>query len=225
MGMINTEIFNNKWCFPQTEPDNQGKTRKLGIEPNFFKDSQDCEGLKFSYSFGKGEGLYYNANPEITQAFLDALRDVLRKPEKDIITIGNTNGNRGTISLSVGRGDDLVPFVALSGEINGQRRSKKFFFPIPKGYIITRNGSPVGDLEAAERMARVFTERFQKFQDWLDESYKAKVWNPTGGGNPGRGGYNGGGGQGGNNYQGGGNNYQGGGNSQPPTTDNFDEFV
>lgn len=222
MGMINTEIFNNKWCFPQTEPDNQQKTRKLGIEPNFFKDSQDCEGLKFSYSFGKGEGLYYNANPEICQAFLDALRDVLRKTEKDIITIGNTNGNRGTINLSVGRGDDLVPFVALSGEINGQRRSKKFFFPIPKGYIITRNGQPISDLEAAERMARVFTERFQKFQDWLDESYKAKVWNPTGGGNPGRGGYNNGGG---NNYQGGGNNYQSGGNNQPPTTDNFDEFV
>lgn len=216
MGMINTELFNAKWCFPQSEPDNQGKTRKLGIEPNFFKDSQDCEGLKFSYSFGKGEGLYYNANPEICQAFLDALRDVLRKAEKDVVTIGNTAGNRGTVSLSVGRGDDLVPFVAISGEINGQRRSKKFFFPIPKGYIITRNGAPESDLASAERMCRVFTERFRKFQDWLDASYKAKVWNPTGGGNPGRGGYQ---------NQGGGYQSQGGGQSAPPSDANFDDYL
>ena len=129
MGMINTELFNSKFCFPQTEPDNQGKTRKLGIEPNFFKDSTDCEGLKFSYSFGKGEGLYYNASPEISQAILDGLRDILRKTEKDIISFGNTSGNRGQVTISVGRGDDLVPFIAISGEINGQRRSKKFFFP------------------------------------------------------------------------------------------------
>lgn len=218
MGMINTELFNNKWCYPQSEPDNQGKTRKIGIEPNFFKDSQDCEGLKFSYSFAKGEGLYYNASPEICQAFLDALRDVLRKSEKDIISIGNTSGQRGQVTLSVGRGDDLVPFVAISGEINGQRRSKKFYFPIPKNYVITRNGAPLSDLEAAERMARVFTERFVKFQDWLDASFKAKVWNPTGGGNPGRGGY-GGGNQGGG--QGGGYQSQGGA-SAPASDANFD---
>ncbi|ANZ48334.1 hypothetical protein BIZ78_gp241 [Erwinia phage vB_EamM_Caitlin] len=218
--MINTELFNNKWCFPQTEPDNQGKTRKIGIEPNFFKDSQDCEGLKFSYSFAKGEGLYYNANPEICQAFLDALRDVLRKSEKDVISFSNTSGNRGQVTLSVGRGDDLVPFVAISGEINGQRRNKKFYFPVPKNYIITRNGAPLSDLESAERMARVFTERFHKFQEWLDASYKAKVWNPTGGGNPGRGGYNNGGGQGGG-YQ----NQGGGQQSAPPSDANFDEYL
>ncbi len=219
MGMINTELFNSKFCFPQTEPDNQGKTRKLGIEPNFFKDSTDCEGLKFSYSFGKGEGLYYNASPEISQAILDGLRDILRKTEKDIISFGNTSGNRGQVTISVGRGDDLVPFIAISGEINGQRRSKKFFFPVPKNYIITRNGAPLSDLESAERMCRVFTERYHKFQEWLDASYKAKVWNPTGGGNPGRGNY-GGGGNGGGGYQ-----SQGGGQSAPPSDANFDEYL
>lgn len=211
---INTELFQHKYLFPQTEPDNQGNTRKLSIEPNFFKDSQDCEGLKFSYSFAKGEALYYNADPSITQAILDALRDVLKKPEKDIIGISNTSGNKGAVTISVGRGDDLVPFMAISGEIQGQRRSKKFFFPVPKNYTIVRNGQPIGDLEMAERMGRAFSERFEIFQRWLDESFKKKVWNPTGGGRPGNGGYN----------NGGGNN--GGGSSQPPAaTNDFDEFI
>lgn len=223
MGMINKELFQDKWCYPQTEPDNQGNTRKLGIEPNFFKDSPDCEGLKFSYSFGKGEGVYYNAGPSICQAFIDALEDVLKKNEKDVISLPFSGGNKGTISLSVGRGDDLIPFVAIGGEINGQRRTKKFFFMAPKGYGIVRNGTPVSDMETAERFARVFIRRFHKFQEWLDESYKKREWNQNGGGRPGNGGYNnnnGGGNRGGN------NGYQGGGQqSAPASTDNFDDYV
>lgn len=222
MGMINKELFQDKWCYPQTEPDNQGNTRKLGIEPNFFKDSPDCEGLKFSYSFGKGEGVYYNAGPALCQAFIDGLEDVLKKNEKDVLSFPFTGGRNGTITLSAGRGDDLIPFVALSGEINGQRRTKKFFFLAPKGYAIVRNGTPVSDLESAERFARAFIRRFRKFQDWLDESYKKREWNNTGGGRQGSGQYNRqGGGQGG-----GQRNYQNNGGGQPPaTTDDFDEFV
>lgn len=220
MAMINKELFNDKWCYPQTEPDNQGNTRKLGIEPNFFKDSPDCEGLKFSYSFGKGEGVYYNLGPTMCQVLVDALQDMLKKSEKDVLSLPFSGGNKGTITLSVGRGDDLIPFMAIGGEINGQRRTKKFFFTTPKGYGIVRNGTPVSDLENAERMCRAFIGRFHKFQEWLDDSYKKREWNQNGGGRQGSGGYN---------RQGGGNNnnYQGGGNQQsaPAATDNFDDYV
>ncbi|MGL5397248.1 MAG: hypothetical protein ACRDBQ_18525 [Shewanella sp.] len=209
----NNEILKHKWLFPQTEPDQQGNTRKLTIEPNFFKDSQDCENLKFSYSFGKGEGVYYSLDPQLMSVFIDLLADALRSKEKVSFGIGNQPKNGGAQALSVGRDDNLVPFVALSGDVNGQRKTKKFYFPLPKGYSLLRNGQPVNDLEAAERMATAFIKRFHVFQEMMEASYKKREWNnaPTGGGRMGSGGYN----------NGGGNRNQ----SAPETTENFDDFI
>lgn len=209
----NAEILKHKWLFPQTEPDQQGKTRKMTIEPNFFKDSQDCETLKVSYAFGKGEAIYYSLDPQLMSVFIDQLKEALRSKEKVSLGIGFTPRNGGQMALSVGRDDSLVPFVALSGDVNGQRKTKKFYFPIPQGYSLLRNGQPVTDLESAERMCMAFINRFSVFQDMMEQSYKKREWNgaPTGGGRMGSGGYN----------NAGGNRSQ----RTPETTENFDDFI
>ena len=218
--MINQEIFKDKWLYPQTEPDQQNRTRKLNIEPNDF--NGDVETLKFSYSFGKGEGLYFSAPITVCRTIIEALQDCLRKSEKSMLKFTNENGNKPPVSLIVGREDNLVPFIAIAGEIQGVgARQKKFYFSYPKGFRIFRDGQQVSDLELAERCARAFITNFEKFLPHLEEKYKPREVQ-QGGGSFGRGGY--GGGQGGGQRSGGG--YQQQQQSAPPaTTDSYDEFL
>ncbi|AFQ96756.1 hypothetical protein G173_gp211 [Erwinia phage phiEaH2] len=224
--MVNQNIFKEKWLYPQTEPDQQNRTRKLGIEPNDF--NGDVEGMKFNYSFAKGEGLYFSAPLTVCRDIVDTLIATLSKPEKSVIKFTNENGNKPPVSIHVGRDENLVPFMAISGEIQGAgARQKKFYFSYPKGFRVFRNGEQVSDLELAERACRAFTKNFDLFVRDLEEKYKPREFNNTGGGNFGRGGYNGGGGNGGGNR--GGNNgggYQQQQQSQPPATDSsYDDFV
>lgn len=217
--MINQEIFKDKWLYPQTEPDQQNRTRKLNIEPNDF--NGDVESMKFSYSFGKGEGLYFSAPITVCRTIIEALQDCLRKNEKSMVKFSNENGNKPPVSVIVGREDNLVPFMAIAGEIQGVgARQKKFYFSYPKGFRIFRDGQQVSDLELSERCARAFITNFELFLKNLEEKYKAREFNNTGGGNYGKGGYGGG-------NRGGNNGYQGGQQqSAPPSTnDDFDSFI
>ncbi|QVW55176.1 hypothetical protein pEaSNUABM29_00132 [Erwinia phage pEa_SNUABM_29] len=219
--MMNQEIFKDKWLYPQTEPDQQNRTRKLNIEPNDF--NGDVEGMKFSYSFGKGEGLYFSAPLTVCRTIIEALQDCLRKNEKSMLKFTNENGNKPPVSIIVGREDNLNPFIAIAGEIQGVgARQKKFYFSYPKGFRIFRDGQQVSDLELSERCARAFITNFEKFIQLLEEKYKPREFNNTGGGQYGKGGYSGGG-QGGGQRQGG---YQQQQQSQPPATnEDFDSFI
>lgn len=212
---MNLEIFKERTLFPLTEPDNQGKQRKLNIEPDEF--NGDVEGLKFNYSWGKGEGVYFSAPYGMAREIFQGLEDVLRKPEKQTLSWERNLGQKGPITVHVGRGDDLVPFMALSGDVNGSKRTKKFFFYPAKGFTIKRDGQPISDLESRERGARRFVADCELFLEWLRTVYKPRIFNQQGGGNFGKGGYNGGGG----NNNGGG---QSGGTSAPANA-NFDDFI
>lgn len=188
--MINQNIFKEKYLYPQTEPDQQDRTRKLGIEPNEF--NGDVEGMKFNYSFAKGEGLYFSAPMAVCRDIVDTLVAALAKPEKSVIKITNELGKKAPVSLHIGRDENLVPFMALSGEIqNAGARQKKFYFRYPKGFRVFRNGEQVSDLELAERAARAFVKNFELFVRDLEEKYKPRDFNNTGGGNFGGGGYGG----------------------------------
>jgi uncharacterized membrane protein YgcG len=201
---MNYEIFKERGLFPLSEPDNAGKQRKLNIEPNVF--NGDCEGLKFSYSWGKGEGVYFDAPYSMCRQIIEAFHDCLKKAEKATFSLENARGQKAPTTIHVGRGEDLVPFVAISGEVNGQKRTKKFFFYPAKGFRILRDGQPISDLEMRERGARSFITDFELFLQHLIEVYKPRDFNNAGGGSFGKGNYQGG--NGGNNYRGG----QGGGN-------------
>lgn len=232
---MNYEIFKDRTIFPLSEPDNAGKQRKLNIEPNIF--NGDCEGLKFSYSWGKGEGVYFDAPYGTCRQIFEALGDSLKKAEKGVLSFENGRGNKAPTTVHVGRGDDLVPFIALSGEVNGQKRTKKFFFYPPKGFRVLRDGQPISDLEMRERGARSFVTDSELFLEHLREVYKPRDFNNAGGGSYGKGGYGGGNGGGGNNYRGGNNNggyqggnqgggYQGGNNNrQAPPDQSFDDIM
>lgn len=221
--MNNHKCFTDKWLFPQTEKDQSGRSRKMGIEPNEFNGS--VEGLKFHFSFAKREGLYCSL--PITQAriLISELRRALSKPEKSIFTMSNGKA-KNPVTIACGRQDDLVPFMALSGDVNGQRRTKRFYFTGMDGWVMTHNGSPVSDLEAAERYAKEFADGFHAFIEWCMDVYNPRDFNNTGGGNYGSGGYNsnnGGGNNGGNN--GGGNYNNQSNNSAPQATNQFDDIL
>lgn len=180
---MNQNIFKDRWLFPMTEPDGVGKQRKLTIEPSIFKNTGECEGLNICYSFGKGEGLYFVAPRKTMIAIAHVLREVLESKERKdaVVFTAQPNPNRPEVKLAVGRGEDLLPFIALSGNVNGQQRTKKFFFYPPKGFQILRGGQPIPDLEMADRMAKVFLEDVDLFLRWLEDSYKAREFNPSGG--------------------------------------------
>ncbi|ANZ49393.1 hypothetical protein WELLINGTON_41 [Erwinia phage Wellington] len=233
---MNAQIFNERTLFPLSEPDNQGKQRKFNIEPNVF--NGDCEGLKFSYSWGKGEGVYFDAPYGTCRQIIEAFHDALKKPEKSTLSFENGRGNKAPSVVHVGRGEDLVPFMALSGEVNGQKRTKKFFFYPAKGFRILRDGQPLSDLEIRERCARSFITDFELFLQHLIEVYKPRDFNNAGGfGKGGGGGYQRGGQSQGNGNQGGGyQNNQGGGqqggyqnnnnnNRQAPPDQSFDDIM
>lgn len=230
---MNEQIFNDRTLFPLSEPDNQGKQRKLNIEPNVF--NGDCEGLKFSYSWGKGEGVYFDAPYGTSRQIIEALQDALKKPEKLTLSFENGRGNKAPSVIHVGRGEDLVPFMAISGEVNGQKRTKKFFFYPAKGFRVLRDGQPISDLEMRERCARSFVTDFDLFLQYLLKVYKPRDFNNAGGfGNKGGGGgnYNRN-----NNNQGGGYQNNGGGgaqggyqnnnnnNRQAPPDQSFDDIM
>ena len=137
--MVNKNFLKEKWLYPQTEPDQQGRTRKLGIELNEF--NGDVELMKFHYSFGKGEGLYFTAGYTVCVDIFETLRTVMQKPEKVVFKWEDAKGKKAPVSLHVGRDENLTPFFALSGEIPGVgARQKKFYFTYPKGYRVFRNG-------------------------------------------------------------------------------------
>ncbi len=188
---MNQEILKDRFLYPMTEPDGQGKQRKLGIEPNIFKNSDECEGLVFKYSFAQGEGLYFVAIQTVFLAVMKGLEDLLRtkEPTPPLIWEYQPNPQKPAVKLAVGRGDDLRPFLAISGEINGKVRSKRFYWYLPKGYSLVRNGNPVSDLEGAETMMRSFIGCTDLFLRVLEDSYKARVFQ-QGGGNRGGGGGN-----------------------------------
>ena len=187
---MNQEIFKDRYLYPLTEPDQQGKQRKLGIECNIFKNSDDCEQLVFKYAFGQGESLYFPAPQMIFQDIINSIRDVLKskEPGSSPVVEAQPNPNKPAVKIAVGRDDTLRPFIAIQGDINGKGRSKRFYWYMPKGYTMSRNGSPISDLEQQERMARAFCDRAQLFLKDLEERYKARVFNP--GGNRGSGGGN-----------------------------------
>jgi len=220
---MNLEIFKDRTLFPLTEPDNANKQTKLKIEPNDF--NGDVEGLKFAYSFGKGEGLYFDAPLGTCRQIKEALEDVLKKSEKQTLSFENSRGNKPPTTLHVGRGDDLVPFIALSGDVNGQKKSKKFFWYPAKFFTIMRNGQPLSDLELRERCARSFVGDFELFIEWTREVYKPRDFEKKGfggqsGGYQQRGGNNS---YGNNNQQRGG--YSGGGQQQAQATQTFDDVL
>ncbi|MHC1821618.1 hypothetical protein, partial [Escherichia coli] len=133
--MVNKNFFKEKYLYPQTEPDQQGRTRKLGIELNEF--NGDVELMKFSYSFGKGEGLYFTAGYTVCVDIFETLRTVLVKAEKIVHKWEDAKGKKSPVSLHVGRDENLTPFMAISGEIPGAgARQKKFYFTYPKGYRV-----------------------------------------------------------------------------------------
>lgn len=188
---MNQEILKDRYLYPLTEPDGQGKQRKLSIAPNVFKNSNECEALMFNYSFGPGEHLYFVAPQILFVAIFKALEDCLRSKEPAQPTVWDYHPNpqKPAVKLAVGRGDDLRPFIALSGEINGKVRSKRFYWYIPKGWGMARNGTPVSDLEGAETIMRAFIDRRGLFLKALEDSYNPRVFQ-QGGGNRGGGGGN-----------------------------------
>lgn len=230
---FNLLFLKDKSLFPKTEPDQRGQHKALSIELTKF--GEDCESLTLKYFFGKGEGLYFQAKSSTLRAIADALEDALRKSEPSNLGFRyQASQNKPAVLLVVGRGDDLRPYFALQGDVNGQKRSKKFFFYPDKGVVIERDGKPIADLEMEERVARAFVKNFYKFIDALEANYNPKEWDNNGGGNYGggnRGGGNyrggNGGGNGGNNNHGGNNNSggnQGGGGSMSGTTNSYDEM-
>lgn len=214
--MVNKNFLKEKWLYPQTEPDQQGRTRKLGIELNEF--NGDVELMKFHYSFGKGEGLYFTAGYTVCLDIFETLRTVMQKPEKVVFKWEDAKGKKAPVSLHVGRDENLTPFFALSGEIPGVgARQKKFYFTYPKGYRVFRNGQLVSDLELAERQLRAFLKNADVFLEDFRDNYKPREFNNAGGGSYGRGGYNNGG-------NGGGYNNQSGAKAPTPTND-FDDII
>lgn len=184
---MNQEILKDRYLYPLSEPDGQGKQRKLSIAPNVFKNSNECEALVFNYSFGQGETLYFVAPQVLFIAIFRALEDALRskEPTKPIVWDYQPNPQKPAVKLAVGRGDDLRPFIAISGEINGKVRSKRFYWYLPKGWGMSRDGNPVSDLEASETIMRAFLEQRSVFLKALEDSYNPRVFQQ--GGNNGRG--------------------------------------
>lgn len=228
---FNINYLKDKSLFPKTEPDQRGQQKILSIELTKFGD--DCESLTFKYFFGKGEGLYYQAKSSTLRAIADALEDALRKQEAGNLGFRfQSSQNKPAVLLVVGRDDNLRPFVALQGDVNGQKRSKRFYFYPDKGVVIERDGKPIPDLEMEERIARAFIKNFYKFIDALEANFNPKEWDNNGGGNYSRGGGGGGSNYRGNNNGGGNNNSggnnsggnQGGGGSMSGTTNSYDEM-
>lgn len=180
--MNNFEYLNDKNMFPQTAPDQQGRTRKLSIEPNTFGD--DCETMEFKYVAGKGEFLTFNCDQTTFEEIITELEQVLRRREvKEPVAFTQTFKNKPASYLYVGRKEDGTPFMAIKATIkSGQERSKEFFFPRPKNMQILRNGQPISDLESQERRAMGFVRRAKKLLDRLEADYKPRVYNPQGGG-------------------------------------------
>lgn len=191
---FNKNLYKDRSLFPLTEPNQAGQQTKLGIEPNDYNGNVD--GLKFHYSFGKGEGLYYVAPPGMIQDIIDTFGDVLKKREKHCIPIENSRSKvKGEMFISVGRDETLRPYIQLSGNVgqNGQlqRKSKKFFFYMPKGFRLLKDGQPMSDLEVEERRMRSFANGPLKwFLEDLLESYNPQEFNKQGGGSYGKGSYN-----------------------------------
>lgn len=205
---FNLNYLKDKSLFPKTEPDQRNQQKSLTVELTKFGD--DCESLTWKYFFGKGEGLYFQSKTSTTRQIADAIEDALRnKAPGNLGFRFQASQNKAPVILEVGRTEDLRPYISLQGDVNGQKRSKKFFFYPDKGVVIERDGKPISDLEMEERVARAFVKNIYKFIDALEANFNPKEWDNNGGGN-----YNRGGGGGGNNYRGG-NNGGGGGNNQP----------
>lgn len=226
---FNINYFKDKSLFPKTEPDQRNQQKSLTLELTKF--GNDCESLTWKYFFGKGEGLYFQSKTSTTRAIADALEDALRNKAPNNLAFRFTaSQNKPPVVLEVGRADDLRPYIQLQGDVNGQKRSKKFFFYADKGISIERDGKPISDLEMEERVARAFVKNIYKFIDALEDAFNPKEWDNNGGGNYGGGnrGGNGGGYRGGNGggNGGGGNNYQQQNQqqSQPSGTNQYDEM-
>lgn len=225
---FNLNYLKDRSLFPKTEPDQRGQQKAMTIELTKFGD--DCESLTFKYFFGKGEGLYFQAKSSTLRVIVDALEDHLRKTEPGNIGLRfQASQNKPAVLLVVGRDENLRPFMALQGDVNGQKRSKRFYFYPDKGVSIERDGKPIPDLEMEERVARGFVKNFYKFVDALESNYNPKEWDNNGGGRFGGGGGQGGGYRGGNNNGGGnGGQRQGGGQqsggSMSNTTNSYDEM-
>ena len=228
---FNQKFLKDKTLLPKTKPDARGQQKSLTIEPNMF--NNECESLTFKYFFGKGEGLYPSLKVSTLRAVCDALEDALRTKEQSRLEFEITNSqNKPPAVLTVGRGEDLVPFIGLSGDVNGQKKAQKFMWYADKGVRLLRNGQPVPDLEIHERMTRTFVKEFDIFIRALEDVYNPKEWNNNGGFQGGQGGGRsygqGGGGQGGQRSYGnqGGGQQSGGGapSSMSATTNEFDEM-
>lgn len=189
---FNKNIYKDRSLYPLTEPNSQGKQTKLGIDLNDFNGAVD--GLKFSHSFAKGEAIYYTAPPGVVLDIIKTCEDVLRKRETHSFTVQNgLSKKRGDVNLTIGRDDTLTPYIQLSGNVNVQgnmqRKGKKFFFAMPKGFSFLVNGERASDLEVAERRFRNFSKVLEVFLEDLLESYSPADFNQQGGGQYGNGGY------------------------------------
>lgn len=222
---FNHKFLKDKSILPKTKPDARGQQKSMSIEPNMF--NGECEGLTFKYFFGKGEGLYPAMKLGTLRAICDAMEDALRNKEQSKLEFEITNSqNKPATIITVGRGEDLIPFLGLSGDVNGQKKAQKFMWYADKGVRLLRNGQPVPDLEVHERMTRTFVKEFDLFVRALEDVYNPREWNNNGGGGQSsRGSYQGGGQrQGGGSYQGGGNGGGQGGGSMAAATNEYDEM-
>lgn len=225
---FNHKFLKDKTLLPKTKPDARGQQKSMSIEPNMF--NGECEGLTFKYFFGKGEGIYPSMKYATLRAICDALEDALRNKEASSLEFEITNSqNKPAAMIVVGRGEDLIPFIKLGGDVNGQKKMAGFTWYADKGVRLLRKGQPVPDLEIHERIARTFVKEFNVFLEALRDVYNPRDWNANGGGQQSsRGQYGGGGnggGQRGGQYQGGGNQSGGnGGGSMASATNEFDEM-
>ncbi|ANZ50221.1 hypothetical protein PHOBOS_31 [Erwinia phage vB_EamM_Phobos] len=183
---FNMKFLKDRSLMPKTKPDARGQQKSLTIEPNLFND--ECESLTLKYFFGKGEGLYPSAKVGTLRAMCDALEDALRNKEASKLEFEITNSqNKPPAVIVIGRGEDLIPFIGLSGDVNGQKKSQKFMWYADKGVRLLRNGQPVPDLEVHERMTRTFVKEFDIFIRALESVYNPKEWNNNAGGSYGGG--------------------------------------